>query len=229
MRSRILSRWLALAAFLPAVATGQPNKHPTHALIACGDSPTPGALPADRKCGVLVHKQFDALPAGPLVLRLETFPTEDAAQRAGAPASAVVRADRKFWLVSLSAKGQRSRGGRFVTEIGPVPALAHASRYEMLISEATFGPDMAAAVANAVHTHSGPEFWYLFKGEQCLETPSGIRRARAGQGMLEPAETPMQLNIGNRLKRDALFVIVHDAARPATTVSDWRPTGSCQR
>jgi quercetin dioxygenase-like cupin family protein len=97
----------------------------------------------------------------------------------------------------------------------------------MQVAEADFGPDVNPALANAIHTHSGPEIWYLLTGEQCLETPGGVTRARAGEGMFVQAETPMQLRIVGPSKRDALFVIIHDAARPATTVSAWHPKGSC--
>jgi hypothetical protein len=180
-------------------------------------------------CAVLARAKFDIVPRGPVVLRFETFQTSDAARRASQPASAVIRAGGKTWLITLAARGERSRGGRFVTEIGPVPALTPASHYEMRVSEADFGPDLNPQISNAVHTHSGPEFWYVLTGAQCLETPAGPVRARAGTGMFAPAETPMQLNIVGPAKRDAIFVVVHDAARPATTVSDWKPKGTCQR
>jgi hypothetical protein len=39
----------------------------------------------------------------------------------------------------------------------------------------------------------------------------------------------MQLNITGTSSRDALFVIVHDASKPATTVSEWQPKGECQK
>ena len=228
MSSHSLLRRLALAVLLPGAAAGQSNQ-PAHALIMCADSIPQGVRPANRNCAVLARTRFDVAPDGPIVLRLETFRDEDMARRAATPPSAVVRAAGQVWLFSLGVKGERSRGGRFVTEIGPVPALPRAAHYEMQVSEADFGPNEAPAVANAVHTHSGPEFWFVFTGEQCLETPAGITRARAGEGMSAPAETPMQLNIVGQSKRDAVFVVVHDASRPATTVSDWRPTGSCQR
>jgi quercetin dioxygenase-like cupin family protein len=98
----------------------------------------------------------------------------------------------------------------------------------MRVSEADFGPDLNPQLSNAIHTHSGPEFWYVLTGAQCLETPAGVMRAKAGQGMFAPADTPMQLSILGSGKRDAIFVIVHDAARPATTVSDWQPKGRCR-
>lgn len=49
----------------------------------------------------------------------------------------------------------------------------------------------------------------------------------AGEGMVAPANTPMQLNIMGSSKRDAFFVVVRDATKPRMTLSDWQPTGAC--
>lgn len=231
MRYFVLSAYISLVLILPGHTVAQPTQeHPTaHALVPCGDSPTPGKRPPNMDCAVLARKQFIALPKEPLVLRLENFLTVEAAQGASTPASTVVEAAGKVWLLTLGSKGERSQGGNFVTEIGPIPAVPQAPRYEIQVSQANFGPEMNAQVSKAVHTHSGPEIWYLFTGEQCLETPNGTVRARAGEGMFAPAETPMQLNFIGPSKRDALFIIVHDAAKPATTVSNWMPKGTCQK
>jgi hypothetical protein len=124
--------------------------------------------------------------------------------------------------------GLRSSGGTLVAEIGPVPDVPAAASYVLDVNEADFGPEMKAQVAQQVHTHPGPEIFYLLTGEQCLETPNGTTRARAGEGMVAPAHTPMQLNITGSSKRDAFFVVVHDAAKPRVTPSDWQPTGTCK-
>ena len=230
MRRGVVLTGLACILIEPASTGAQPPRASSaHALVPCGDSPTPGIRPANKDCSILLRKEFAAVPQGPLVLRLEVFPSTDLALRASTPASAVVQADGKVWLLTLARKGKRSQGGRFVAEIGPIPELQRATRYEMQISEADFGPDMNPVLASAIHTHSGPELWYLFTGEQCLETPNGTTRAHAGQGMLVPAETSMQLNILGESKRDALFVIIHDATKPATTVSEWQPRGTCRQ
>lgn len=230
VRGCVLLAGLVSLLIGPASAGAQPPRETSaHALVPCGDSPTPGIRPANKDCSILLRKEFAAVPQGPLVLRLDIFPSTDIALRASTPASAVVQADGKVWLLTLARKGNRSQGGRFVAEIGPIPEFQRASRYEMQISEADFAPDMNPVIANAIHTHSGPELWYLLTGEQCLETPNGTTRAHAGQGMLVPAETPMQLNILGESKRDALFVIIHDATRPATTVSEWQPRGACRQ
>lgn len=175
----------------------------------------------------LAVKRFTTLPKGILFLRLENFSTKEAAQHAETPASAVVEWAGKIWLLTLGPRRERSRGGTFVAEIGPVPAVPPARTYVLDVNEADFGPDMKAEVARAVHTHPGPEIFYLLTGEQCLETPNATTRARAGEGMVAAANTPMQLNITGSSKRDAFFVVVHDATKPRATPSDWRPKGTC--
>jgi mannose-6-phosphate isomerase-like protein (cupin superfamily) len=151
----------------------------------------------------LALKPFTVLPKGILVLRLETFSTTEAAQQAATPASAVVEAAGKVWLFSLGPKRERSQGGTFVAEIGPVPPVPPAASYVLEVLEAEHSPEVNAEVARRVHIHPGPEIFYLLTGEQCLETPNGTTRARAGEGMVAPANTPMQLNIIGSSKLDA--------------------------
>jgi mannose-6-phosphate isomerase-like protein (cupin superfamily) len=143
-------------------------------------------------------------------------------------ASAVVEWAGKIWLFTLGPMGVRSSGGTLVAEIGPVPDVPAAASYVLDVNEADFGPEMKEQVAQQVHTHPGPEIFYLLTGEQCLETPNGTTRARAGEGMVAPAHTPMQLNIMGSSKRDAFFVVVRDATKPRVTPSDWQPTGTCK-
>ena len=183
------------------------------------------AVPGTRQLAV---KPFAELPKGVLFLRLETFPTAKAAEDTATPASAVVEAAGKIWLLTLAPKGLRSAGGTLVTEIGPIPEVPVAATYVLDVNEADFGPEMKVQVAQQVHTHPGPEIFYLLTGEQCLETPNGAARARAGEGMVAPANTPMQLNIMGRSRRHAFFVIVHDATQPRVMPSDWQPTGACK-
>lgn len=205
-----------------------PAKTSGHHLVDCPDSPTPGKRPPDAGCAIVAHKVFTALPQGPAVMRVETFVTTETAQHAATPASVVVEAASEVWLLSIASPGERSKGGNFVTEVGPLPPIPAAASYELQVADADFGPAMNPAISKAVHTHSGPEIWYLLTGEQCLETPDGTHRAKAGEGMFAPAETPMQLNIAGTENREALFAILHDASKPATTISDWQPKGGCR-
>ena len=202
---------------------------PDHHLVGCPDSPTPGKRPADAPCAIVARTVFAALPKEPLVMRVETFETKAAADRMALASSAVIQAAGKIWLLTIDTQGKRSTGGSFVTEVGPLSEIATAANYELQVADADFSPAANSAISKAVHTHSGPEIWYVLTGAQCLETPKGAQRAAAGEGMFAPADTPMQLNIAGTTNREALFAIVHDASKPATTVSDWQPTGACQK
>ena len=167
------------------------------------------------------------MPPGPLVWRFENFANPAAAQGAATPTSAVVEAAGKVWLVSLSVQGGHSKGGVFVTETEPLPPIPSGPTYEFIVAEADLGSE-----ANVrVHKHSGPETWYLLTGEQCLELPDRVVRARAGQTMSAPSETPMKLNIIGPTNRDALFLVVHDSSKPWNTFTDidWQPKDLCQK
>jgi quercetin dioxygenase-like cupin family protein len=196
-----------------------------HGAVACVESPTPGKRPTNADCAILLRKKFSSLPPGPLVWRFENFPTLKVAQDAGTPASVVVEAAGKVWLLTLAAKRGRSKGGTFVAETELLPPIPLGTSYEIVVAEADLGPE-----ANVMtHKHSGPETWYLLSGEQCLELPERAVRARAGETMSAPAETPMKLNIVGPGKRDALFLIVHDSSKPFNTFLDWSPKGLCQK
>jgi quercetin dioxygenase-like cupin family protein len=223
----VLSLGLCFALFAPGslVAQMNPGDPHVHGAVACLDSPTPGKRPPNADCAILLYKNFSALPAGPLVWRFENFPTTEAAQGAATPASAVVEAGRNVWLITLAARGGRSKGGTFVAETELLPAISSGPSYEIVVAEADLGPE-----ANVIsHKHSGPETWFLLTGEQCLELPGRAVRARAGETMSAPAETPMRLNIIGPGKRDALFLIVHDSSKPFNTFLDWQSNGLCKK
>ena len=208
-----------------ALAQVNPSDIHEHGAVACIESPTPGKRPPNAECALLLQKKLSSLPAGPLVWRFENFPTTKAAQDAGTPASVVVEAAGKVWLLTLASKGSRSKGGTLVAETEPLPPIPPGPSYEIVVAEADLGPE-----ANVpTHKHSGPETWYLLSGEQCVELPERAVRARAGETMFAPAETPMKLNIVGSGKRDALFLIVHDSSKPFNTFVDWQPKGLCQK
>jgi len=158
-------------------------------------------------------------------LRIEAFSTREAAEPAATPASVVVEAAGKAWLLALASKGDRSQGGEFKAEVGPI-AIPSAPSYEIFVAEADLGSEINALPLQ--HKHSGPEVWYLFSGEQCVELPDRVVRARAGEGVFAPAETPMKLNIVGKSKRDALFIVIHDPAKPWNAYVEWQPKGLCQ-
>lgn len=227
MPRSLLSGCVSLILIAPSawLAQVKPSDIHEHGAVACIESPTPGKRPPNAQCAILLQQKFSSLPSGPLVWRFENFPTVRAAQDASSPASVVVEAAGKVWLLTLAAKGGRTKGGTLVAETELLPPIPPGPSYEIVVAEADLGPE-----ANVpTHKHSGPETWYLLSGEQCLELPDRAVRAHAGETMFAPAETPMKLNIVGPGKRDALFLIVHDSSKPFNTFLDWSPKGLCQK
>ena len=127
-----------LTAAQKAAAVAQMNEGDPHVpgAVGCNDSPTPGKRPPNLDCTVLLHKNFDTLPLGPLVWRFENFPTTEAARAASTPASAVVEAAGKVWLLTLTAKGGHSKGAMFVAETELLPPIPRGPSYEIVVSQA---------------------------------------------------------------------------------------------
>jgi quercetin dioxygenase-like cupin family protein len=127
-------------------------------------------------------------------------------------------------------RAQSQRRGRFVANVGPLQLtsdkLAPAKSYEIVAYRAV----MPAGTDTRVHIHPGPEAWFILAGEQCLETPTGVMKGRAGEGMYAPPTTPMRLSNNGPSIRIALFIVIHDAAQPwSIPTDDWKPTGACER
>lgn len=227
MTRLFLRACICLAVLLsePALAQMSPGDPHMAGAATCDDSPTPGKRPPNTDRAILLCKRFSTLPPGPLVWRFENFPTTEAARGAVTPASAVVEAAGKVWLLTLTAKGGRSKGGTFVAETEPLPPIPTGPSYEIVVAEADLGSEANVTA----HKHSGPETWLLLTGEQCLELPDRVVRARAGETMSAPAETPMKLNIIGPSKRDAFFLVVHDSSKPWITSVEFHPKGLCQK
>ena len=103
--------------------------------------------------------------------------------------------------------------------------LPAAKSYSAVLSYAVMRP----GDSSRVHTHPGPEGWYVLAGEQCLETPAGANRARAGGTMTVPPNIPMELNVTGTTLRRAFALVIHDSAQERGIRSDWKPSGACSR
>ena len=179
---------------------------------------------------LLLFKKKARFPKGSLFWHLYKFPTRAAAEAAKRRNETVVDAEAQFWLFSFGRKRAPLRRGKHVASVGPLPLtskkLPPAKAYEIVAYFAVMRPKEYTRV----HTHPGPEAWYLLAGQQCLETPAGVRKARTGQGMFAPPAIPMRLTNNGLSIRRAFFVVIHDAAQSWTIPNDeWKPTGTCDR
>lgn len=181
-------------------------------------------------CLLLFKKKAPRFPRRSLFWHLNKFPTRRGAVAAKGQTGVVVEAEAQFWLFSFGPKNAAPKRGKRVASVGPLPLksnkLPPAKSYEIVAYFAVMRP----SEYTTVHTHPGPEAWYLLAGQQCLETPAGVRKARTGEGMFAPPMMPMRLTNNGLSIRRAFFLVIHDAAQPWNIPNDeWKPTGACDR
>ncbi len=172
---------------------------------------TSAALPSDVKFAVepVVEKKVKELPSGPLYWRLENFPTLKQAQDAAGPTSLAAEVAGKVWLFTLGQEGGSTPGGTKVVDIGPVPPVT-ASEYLLRVNRAGGAP----GVKTAIHSHPGPEVFYVLAGKLGQRTPQGVSYVEAGKTMIGHGDTPMEVFNAGESDLDEFAIFVVDANRP---------------
>jgi quercetin dioxygenase-like cupin family protein len=153
---------------------------------------------------------------------LLAYGSREAADAAKSRNGLVVEEDGRVWLSEFGPRDLARHGGKTIAVVGPMQ-LSSATSYSAVLSYAVMRP----GDKSRVHTHPGPEGWYVLAGEQCLETPTGASRARAGGTMTAPPNIPMQLNVTGTVLRRAFALVIHDATQERGTPSTWKPSGVC--
>jgi hypothetical protein len=158
----------------------------------------------------LAEKKVTELPAGPLVWRLENFPTLAQAEAAAGSTALVAQSAGKVWLFTLGPAGGASAGGTKVAEVGPIPKVV-AAQYLLRINEASGPPGSVTPI----HTHPGSEAFYVLAGETSQKTPHGAMRIAAGSSETgQGADTPMQVSSSGASDLHSLVMFVVDADKP---------------
>ena len=147
-----------------------------------GVPPVPGLcsmpVPANRnEAGCYQTSELDLTGAPPVIywhIYEFSLPAAAAAEARRHRWSAVAQAHSRIWLYVLSGASEPVAGGTERASIGPLkvpsgPVTAH-------FSEAIFPPGMKTRV----HSHPGPEAFYIVEGEQCMETPTDKRLIPTG-------------------------------------------------
>jgi quercetin dioxygenase-like cupin family protein len=218
--SRVVVGFLALYAGLPPGASAQAHDS-TLQHVECRPA-APDSKPDGLGCIILAQRTVTDLPRGPLFWYIVSFPTLTAAQAAAGPTSLVATAEGRHWVFTIAPDDGSPWRGQLVAQVGPLE-LPKMKAYTIEVGVAVLPPGSRSRV----HTHAGPEAWYMLSGEQCVETPAGARRAGPGQGMTQAGFTPMQLVATGSVVRHALLVVVHDPTAGFGAPSDWSPKGLC--
>ena len=191
--------------------------------VACVDVP-PGASRPEFGCfniGTVTGLHFSE---GSVYWHLHAFPSREAAEAARSATGIVVEEGGRVWLSEFGPQDAAPEGGEAIAVVGPLQ-LPEANSYSVVLSYAVMRP----GDNSRVHTHPGPEGWYVLAGEQCLETPAGASRARAGATMTVRPNIPMELTVTGTTLRRAFALVIHDSAQQRGIPSDWKPSGACSR
>jgi len=191
--------------------------------VACVDVP-PGEKRPELGCFNIGTVKDLHFREAAVYWHLYEFGSRKAAEAARSATGIVAEEDGRVWLSEFGARDTAPRGGAAVAVVGPLQ-LPVATSYSAVLSYAVMRP----GDSSRVHTHPGPEGWYVLAGEQCLETPAGANRAGAGQTMTAPPNVPMELNVTGTTVRRAFALVIHDSTRQRGAPSDWKPPGKCSR
>ena len=241
LRARGFALFAALAAALSLSACARSSRSSGTAAasapagsahVASTTVRVPGACeetrtgPADAVgCYLAGREQLGAAPATPLFWHLDSYATRAAAEAARRGRGTVAEAHGRVWLFTIAEAEWHPEGGQRVARVGPLP-LTPGRSYEAYFIEGVVPPN----ARTPAHRHAGPEAWYVLEGTNCLETPDGVRTARAGESLIIPEGPPMVLTgVGTTVRR-SLAVVVHDAAQPWTMVTPaFTPKSACPR
>ncbi|TCP67382.1 cupin domain-containing protein [Sphingomonas sp. PP-CE-1G-424] len=191
--------------------------------------PVPGLciapVPADRETlGCYQTSELDLVGApAKLYWHILEYPTLETANAEASRhrRAAVAAAHSRYWLYILGRAAEPAEGGIERAVIGPLRLpIGHVIAH---FSEAIFPPGMRTRV----HSHPGPEAFYIVEGEQCMETPSDKRKIGAGGTYIVPSGVHLQA--APRGRRNLVLII---APKGVPFVipggGQWTPTGFCR-
>lgn len=135
--------------------------------------------------------------------------------------AAVAEAHSRNWLYVLGDELELVGGGARRAVIGPLhlgtgPSTAH-------FSEAIFPPGMQTRV----HSHPGPEAFYVVEGEQCMETPTDRRLIPAGGTYI--VERGPHLQAAPKGRRNLVLIVAPKGQPAVVPGGNWQPIGYCGR
>ncbi|MDO7841767.1 hypothetical protein [Sphingomonas immobilis] len=146
------------------------------------------------------------MAAGKVFWHLDRFSSKNSAERVAIASSVIADAFGSTRLFTLANAGWRSRGGKHITTVGPLP-VAPAGTYAVEYLRSIFSLGTTAPL----HVHSGSEAFYAVKGDTCFETPDGVQIGQhlSGETRIQsPLQTQQKSSTtASPLRRDTLSLI----------------------
>jgi len=165
----------------------------------------------EEGCSILAVRPFVASTDRPMYWHIDRFDSLEAAAKAAGPDSVPAEAHGSVWLMTVEPRSEEHRGGRHIAWIGPL-GLPVAAGYTMRVQSSL----LRSGTTTPVHTHAGPEVFYVVAGEQCVETPEVGLHLSAGDSRVLATGVVHRGRVTGPGARRALALILHDAAQPAS-------------
>lgn len=169
-------------------------------------------------CTILASRPLLGPLTNPVYWHIDRFDSIEAAKKAAGSNGVAADAHGSVWLMTVEAQTGTHHGGRHVAWIGPLKMPA-ADRYSMRVLSSMLEP----GTTTPVHTHSGPEVFYVVAGEQCLETPERSHTLGPGQSLVLPAGSIHRGRPSGSSARRVLALNLYDAALPVSRDIDTPP------
>lgn len=188
-----------------AVSQGTQNRSAVKCAV---DSPE---RRGEEGCTILASRPL----SGPLMRvvywHIDRFDSLDNAKKAAGPNGVAAEAHGGVWLMTVEGKTKDHHRGAHVAMIGPL-TLPAAEGYTMRVQSSL----LKHGASTPIHTHSGPEVFYVVSGEQCLETPKAAHRLKTGNFFVLATDQVHRGRVQSTNMRGALALILHDSKRPAS-------------
>ena len=149
----ILAWPLVVQTALGQKMAGEMHEHQTH--VSCDDVP-PGQERPEFGCFNIATESGLQFPQPEVYWHIRTFANRAAAEAAKSATGIVVEEDGRVWLSEFGARNLVVKGGHPVAVVGPLK-LPPAKSYTAVLSYAVMRP----GDRSRVHTHPGPEGWYM--------------------------------------------------------------------
>lgn len=204
--------------FLMFAAVSETNVPPVPGLCMA-PVPVDHDMPGCYQTGTI---ELDGAPPN-IFWQIYEFSTLEAAQSEAARHrwASVAEAHSKVWLYVIGDQFENVRGGVKRAGIGPLAVPPGTSTAHF--SEAIFPPGMRTRV----HSHPGPEAFYVVAGEQCMETPSDKRMIPAGGTYV--VESGPHIQAAPKGRRNLVLILAPKGLSAVVPGGEWKPTSFCDQ
>jgi quercetin dioxygenase-like cupin family protein len=154
------------------------------------------------------------------IYEFETLADAERAAAARGDGTAASSSHGRAWVYVLGGRRESVRGGTRKAVIGPL-VLPAGVPVTARFMESVFTPGMRTRI----HSHTGPEAFYVLEGEQCMETPVQRRKLGPGETFVVPPGPHVQAAPKGRKN---ILLVLHPRAAPWMTLEPaWTPSQFC--